>query len=335
MNLEDLLDENGLQQDEWSLTAPTFGKEGQLQVIGWARKNSQNNKYYILKCIKCSKDYELFGDGYFKSLKGSLITGRVPCGCALNPRWSKEQHFIRCSRKAEELNYLFLGFHGKWLARKTKISMMCSDHGIWNTGDISNLNIGNNGCPTCALENISKLNSKTDDVMIASFFASGAFHPDSKFWRSARLTKSGYRQYWYMSCPECEEIADSTSTDLQRGHRPCLCSKNRQKEAYINLLVDDNNNTVSIKFGVAVDSKERTKKQNRASTYDVQQYSVYAFTSVQSCRKAERECKQQLECGVVLKRDMPDGYTETTWAYNLEKIIEIYERNGGIRKINP
>lgn len=45
--------------------------------------------------------------------------------------------------------------------------------------------------------------------------------------------------------------------------------------------------------------------------------------------KAERECLQELECGVVLKRDMPDGYTETTWYYNLEKIIQIYERNGG------
>jgi hypothetical protein len=29
---------------------------------------------------------------------------------------------------------------------------------------------------------------------------------------------------------------------------------------------------------------------------------------------------------------MPDGYTETTWVYNLDKIVEIYERNGGLKK---
>ena len=35
-NLEDLIDpEYGLQQDEWSLTRPRFGTEGQLEVIGW------------------------------------------------------------------------------------------------------------------------------------------------------------------------------------------------------------------------------------------------------------------------------------------------------------
>lgn len=35
MNLEDVIDpEYGLQQDEWSLSKPTFGKENQLEVIG-------------------------------------------------------------------------------------------------------------------------------------------------------------------------------------------------------------------------------------------------------------------------------------------------------------
>ena len=36
------------------------------------------------------------------------------------------------------------------------------------------------------------------------------------------------------------------------------------------------------------------------------------------------------ETGVVLKRDMPDGYSETTWAYNIGKVKDIYERNGGV-----
>ena len=42
------------------------------------------------------------------------------------------------------------------------------------------------------------------------------------------------------------------------------------------------------------------------------------------------ECKKELDTGVVLKRDMPDGYSETTWAYNIGKVKDIYERNGGV-----
>ena len=38
MNLEDLIDENGLQQDEWSLTNPVFGEDGQLEVVGYNGK---------------------------------------------------------------------------------------------------------------------------------------------------------------------------------------------------------------------------------------------------------------------------------------------------------
>lgn len=103
----------------------------------------------------------------------------------------------------------------------------------------------------------------------------------------------------------------------------------RQKEAYINLIIDAI--PVAVKFGVAVNSLARAKHQNSKSIYEIQHHARYRFTDVYSCKKAERECLQELECSVVSKEDMPDGYTETTWLYNLDKIIEIYERNGGIK----
>lgn len=190
------------------------------------------------------------------------------------------------------------------------------------------------GCPRCGIEAIiqavGEANTKPDGVMINSFFASGAFHPDTKFWRSERKSKSGSKPYWHVSCSECGEVGESFSQNLQQGQRPCACSKHRQQECYINWLIDDHNNTVAIKFGIARDSKQRIKKQSRLSTYALKQHSIYTFPDVASCKKAEKECRQEFECGVVLKRDFPDGYTETTWVYNLEKIIEIYERNGGV-----
>lgn len=72
-NLEDLIDpEYGLQQDEWSLTRPRFGAEGQLEVIGWSGKGRWNHKKYVVLCKNCSEDSELFGEGLFIIVKKQL-----------------------------------------------------------------------------------------------------------------------------------------------------------------------------------------------------------------------------------------------------------------------
>lgn len=319
----------GLQQDDYSLSGVTFGDEEQLTIIGWSGKNSSNNKYYVLKCKKCSQDRELFGEGVFRSFKGDLVKGTVPCGCSRKTKWSKEQFQILCSRKATELGYTFLGFVGEWRGQTTKISILCEKHGEWGSGTITTLINKGHGCPRCGVEDRAEANTKSDDVMIASFFSSGAFHPETKFWRSDRLNSNGYKRYWDIYCPECEEVSESASNDLQLGSRPCACSPHRQQEAYINLVIDGDN-TVAIKFGIANNSKRRVKEQNSKSAYLVIQYQVYKFPDVASCKKAERECKKELECGILLKRDMPDGWSETTWVYNLNKIEDIYRNYGGV-----
>lgn len=321
------LDEDGLQEDSWSLSGPTFGKDDQLRVIGWSGKRV-TNKYYILKCSKCSQDSELFGEGYFRSLKSTLANGNVPCGCGKGIQWSQEQYSILCSRKSKELGHTFLGFVAEWRGIYTKIKRSCEKHGEWDTGTIASLTSSGNGCPGCRTE----ANTKPADVMITSFLASKAFHPNTKFWRSERKDSRGKAGYWHVSCPECGVIGESKSNHLQNGQRPCDCSQHRQTEAYINLLIDDMDNAAAIKFGISRDSKKRGKQQGYSTSYEVCQHSVYAFPDSSSCKKAERECLQELECSVVLRRDMEDGHTETTWLYNLEKIIEIYERNGGILK---
>ena len=329
MNLEDLVDENGLQQDDYSLSGVVFGEEGQLKVVGRSGE-IWSAKYYILKCNKCSQDSELFGDGYFKSLKGSLVRGSVPCGCSYTAKWSQEQYFVLCSRKATEIGYVFLGFVGEWKGQTTKIKMSCEKHGEWSSGNVNNLIHSGDGCPRCGVDAISEARKKPDDVMIVSFHKSKAFHPDTKFWRSERLDSRGWASYWHVFCPECGESGESNSSHLQRGQRPCACNVHRQQECYINWVVDEHNNAVAIKFGIARDSKRRVKQQDTRSAYEVRQHQVYTFPSVASCKKAERECKKELDCGIVLKRDMPDGWTETTSVLNLSKVVAIYKRNGGM-----
>lgn len=59
---------------------------GTLEVIGVAGKQGYKTLYKVT-CTECSKDPELFPDGYFVSLKDNLIRGKLPCGCSKNPYW--------------------------------------------------------------------------------------------------------------------------------------------------------------------------------------------------------------------------------------------------------
>lgn len=329
MNLEDVLNEKGLQQDEWSLSKPTFGEEGQLKVIGWNGR-SRTHKLYILQCSKCSQDSELFGEGIFISLKSSLIEGQLPCGCARKTNWSLAQYEVLCRRAANSLGFTFNGFEGEWRKGLTKVSMTCPEHGEWTTTSVTSLISGGRGCPKCGRITLIAASTKSDSVMIPTFRATGAFHEETTFWRSDRLTAQGSKSYWFMSCPECGEIGESTGSGLQKGQRPCDCSKHRQREAYINFVIDQEQ-VIAIKFGISRDSNTRARHQNLRAIYEVQQQSVYIFSDVTSCKRAERECKQELDCGVLTKEEMPDGWSETTWVYNLDKITEIYEKNGGTK----
>ena len=331
MNLEDVIDhEDGLQQDEWSLSKPTFGEHGQVEVIGWSgrSKGGKGAKYYILKCSVCSLDKELSGDGIFRCLKSDLINGQMSCGCAKNPRWTKEQWTIKVQRKAKELGCDFIGFVGEWKGHTTKITLVCPKHGQWNTSTLNRLINSNQGCPKCKSEKLSELHSKPDSEMIASFFATGAFHQDTKFWRSDRTDNKGRPAYWNVYCPECNSESESFSGNLQKGSRPCLCSNSRQQQAYIN-FIKDNESPIAIKFGIANVVSTRVKQQDNSSIYTVTNHIVYEFPTKQQCLQAERECKQELPCGILSKEQMEDGWTETTYVCNLDKIRNIYERNGG------
>lgn len=330
MNLEDVVNpEYGLQIDDWSIENKRFGQDKQLVVIGWCDKRKTNNKMYLVKCEACSLDPELYGDGYFKATKGNLKSGRLPCGCSRIHKWSKDQYSTLCHRVAQQLGYEFIGFEGDWLMRLSKVVLKCKEHGEWATGNIKNLLNSRAGCPECANDAISKERLKPDEVMIQSFFASECFHPETKFWRSERLNSYGYPSYWYMSCPECSEIGEAFAGGLQNGQRPCACSKHRQREAYINFIVDSMFNVVAIKFGISVNSRRRVENQNRKSIYTVVNYCVYEFPDKNSCAKAERDCKELLFTGVLSKQELPDGWTETTHKSNLIEIEKIYKMNGG------
>lgn len=124
-----------------------------------------------------------------------------------------------------------------------------------------------------------------------------------------------------------------TKKTLDDGITICGCLPllhHNQKQSYIHLLTDEGI-TNYIKFGISSNSARRLTTQNRKSSYNLSCYGVWEYPSVSQCKDAERTVMRTLTTGLVSKRDLPDGYTETCSISDLDKVIAIYESFGGIR----
>ena len=117
---------------------------------------------------------------------------------------------------------------------------------------------------------------------------------------------------------------------FMRGSGCPQCAGHCHQQCYIN-VVHDGDLPVSIKFGIAKDAERRLNRQNSRNLFQMQTLMVYSFGSVMTCKSAEFACKKELGKSWLTKKELRDGYTETTSIQNLDKIIEIYERFGGIR----
>lgn len=131
------------------------------------------------------------------------------------------------------------------------------------------------------------------------------------------------------SCPE-HGIRTVNWQSLMQGHGCPGCAGQNQRQAYIN-TVFDGSSPVAYKLGISRDSDMRLKDQNRLNKLQMARVTLYEFPSPQLCRGAEATCKKDLECGIVSKQDMPDGWTETVALTDYDKVVSIYERFGGVR----
>lgn len=141
---------------------------------------------------------------------------------------------------------------------------------------------------------------------------------------------NGINTRLYASC-ESHGLFKVSIDNYLRGKGCPACRNNEQTEAYINIVLDGEL-PIALKFGVSTDSSYRVYNQNRRSVYKVINFGVWDFERVEFCQKAEKQVKETLTCGTLSKEEMQDGYSETTFVYNLDKIIKIYEENGGNRR---
>lgn len=110
-----------------------------------------------------------------------------------------------------------------------------------------------------------------------------------------------------------------------------FCTKGTKLYAYIN-VVEDNGIPLALKFGItSKKDSRRVNNQNRKSCYTVRNVAWFKFTSHEDCVTAEKECKNINYNGVLSKSVLPDGYTETTYVFNIDEVVRIFKHHGGVR----
>ncbi len=346
-----------LTPDQYTIIAQRHAGE-KMKILSYLGTRA-NNAYFKAECSMCKDDKELFPQGW-EVYMSNLRQGRsLSCKCSVSPKLSAVQWEILCKRIASDRGLTFRRL-GEWLGNnKTKVYINCilceAEASITSIDRFKNSpDLCLYKCASCLsehrttqmvnqrndpafvanlVESSRLITTKSEEELIAIFISTGSYSEGTSFVKKDKDV-CGSRACWEVYCPDCNSYASAHYGTLQKGCRPCACSNQRQQEAYINWVVGDSNNAVAIKFGIAVDTERRVKQQNYRSVYEVRNYLVYTFPDVESCKKAERECKKQLECGVLSKQDMPDGWTETTWTYNLARVKQIFENNGGVNETN-
>ncbi len=123
-------------------------KDGKLEVIGVHSTNKNEAIKYKVTCTECSKDKELFPDGYFVSTKYNLNADKKPCGCSVY-KWEDWQYLIIIKRLGAG-RFIVHGFAEEFNGQDTKLDLEClKDGNRWQSTSITSVINGKSGCPEC------------------------------------------------------------------------------------------------------------------------------------------------------------------------------------------
>lgn len=295
-------------------------EDGRLEVLGYI-EHSRHGKIYLVHCKICAEDIEQYGDGNFKIYDSNILKGVVPCGCYKRYQLSDAQLTLRLQRVSAGNKIKFVKL-AENLNGKRRAVFLCEEHGEYVT--VYHNYLAGKGCRKCVKNNL-----KSDDVMIAGFRNSGVFSEDTSFTRSSKINSIGVKVYWDVVCGICSEAYTSTGQHLKQGKQGCSCSSKAIRYAYV-LRVDDGCQSY-IKFGISKNPTRRTREHLNGTNLDVSMIGVWEFPSSQTCKDAETEAKRVFECGVLDRNIWPDGWTETSFSYNLEPLCHLYQNYGGVK----
>ena len=282
--------------------------DGKLKVIGVFGKQGTTVLFKVT-CTECSKDPELFPDGYFVDTKRNLKKGKKPCGCSKQPRWFPFQYLILASRAGKKKGFVVHGFAANFNGKNTKLNLECLKDGHkWVASAHSIINVGT-GCPMCggklkltegeAMEKCAGICKENNYSVIG--FVGGYKNCYSYFEYLCKI--HGKHQVRYTNfvntgsrCSGCAITGYSTS---------------KQGTFYVYQWVDGERSF--IKFGIT-NQKElsRIKEQKRETRHNYKKVWSATFEDGSIPLHIENYIKNSgIEIGVVSKEEFPDGFTET------------------------
>lgn len=296
-------------------------EEGGYKFLGWV--GDYRSTYHTKIRVWC----EDHGEVSSQSITSCKVTKSLCRGCSAKETGKsfilpEEVRLQQCQQFCLDNRYELIGWVDGYENSHSRVKLKCPKHQReWDTA-VYAVVPGKCGCIECSIEKSSISNRKPDSEMIQSFLDAGIYAEDTIF-------KRAEGRFWCIYCPDCGVEYKRNGGNIRNTGRGCNCA-DLQHYSYI-LNITDKGVSVGVKFGISRDVNRRLSRIRGKTCYDVEVLGIWYFQEYPRCVRAEQECKENFIVGLIPYSDMRDGYTETTYPYNLDKIVEIYERNGGVK----
>ena len=224
-----------IPESEWTkaqreFVGTTFNTEkcSVLTVTGVSGKDRKGRAIFSVGCSVCSKDTELFSDSSTVSSKSHLLSGKVPCGCSRNPRWSQTQYIVRLERFCKYKNYTILFSESPIKENSYHTLFNPFTQNIWKS-TTNNLINHQRGCKKES--DMIKGYLKTKNTTLRVGYKIKTVKGNTLTVISVR--GKGNKRLYELFCDSCsldkelwpEGSIKSSKSNLLKGQIPCDCSK--------------------------------------------------------------------------------------------------------------
>lgn len=196
----------------------------------------------------------------------------------------------------------------------TEITVYCKQHGIFKTTPAFHYH-HKRGCSKCSGNAIKTKKEWIDDFI--------SIH-GNKYDYS--LLPDNIRSDVHIRIVCSEHGSFLQRPDNHLGGNGCpTCSFGEQNYMYINTVGDS-----CIKYGITGNLNRRIKQQTCKSPLNIKNIYLFKFEDSDLCKQVECLLKAKYT-PVLSRKDLPDGFTETTFSYNLDEIVSVIKEFGGVR----
>lgn len=224
--------------------------EKQDDFVGWTSPDglftvkslygkNYSTKMYSIHCEICSKDTELFPNGFVSS-KHRMVNNYKPCACSKSYKWNAEQLLILAKRNSKP-HIKILGIHGEFNGCYTLIERECLIHNRkWNTA-YTNLR-KNHDCQLCssAKQSVGELDALS---VLTPLCVDSGYYPIGFL--------DGYKNARSRFTYECDKhgIKDMSYNNFLRGKRCPGCGSIKSGlYGYLQHRIDEMDNLYILNF---------------------------------------------------------------------------------------